>query len=76
MSVLGEPYPHDGGCSECRSRQVCNVCGYLLSGGVCTNGRCLFCHGRVCTPGGETAPGHGFGSRGAAVLASYEMQSR
>lgn len=56
-------YPHEGGCSGCRDRRVCNACGADLrrDRGRCTNGRCERCHDEFCTPGGSTSPGHGFG---------------
>jgi hypothetical protein len=60
-------YPHEGGCAECAAKRVCNVCGrprrlVINPGGACTNGRCSDCHTACCTPGGNTDPGHGFGS--------------
>ena len=69
-------YPHEGGCIGCRVAKVCNACG----GGIdsasarCANGRCLPCHGRVCTVlsaagDGGVSPGHGYG-RPPAVLAA------
>jgi hypothetical protein len=46
------------------TRGVCNVCGAdtRADAGRCTNGRCAGCHRACCTPGGETAPGHGLGA--------------
>lgn len=55
-------YPHYGGCEKCRELNVCNHCGKPKDQGRCTNGRCSDCHGRVCTPGGDTYPGHGYGT--------------
>ena len=65
------PYPHGGGCSGCRVQGKCNVCarprrGRLNPGGACTNGRCAECHAACCTSGGDTTPGHGYGTREAA----------
>lgn len=55
-------FPHPGGCEHCRAARMCNACGAgLLSGERCTNGRCAKCHQTVCTPGGATSPGHGYG---------------
>jgi hypothetical protein len=58
-------FPHAGGCGGCREERRCNVCGAidLYAHGRCTNGRGIGCgcHGAVCTPGGDTSPGHGFG---------------
>jgi hypothetical protein len=55
-------YPHAGGCEGCRRNGVCNVCGGVLERSTCcTNGRCGGCHGKHCTPGGESSPGHGYG---------------
>jgi hypothetical protein len=44
------PYPHEGGCPQCRELRVCNSCGAALAGdlGRCTNGRCGTCHRLVC----------------------------
>ena len=66
-----EPYPHEGGCKECQRQKVCNVCGRDASQtfGRCTNGRCLDCHQAVCTLGGSTGPGHGYGTRADAEAA-------
>lgn len=57
------PYPHRGGCERCYAERRCNVCGVSTKNdrGRCTNGRCSSCHRDVCTPGGETSPGHGYG---------------
>ncbi len=67
-------YPHHGGCKHCRQQNRCNVCGrnfaQLQSAiimGRCTNGRCSECHPVVCTAAGDTSPGHGFGTREAAM---------
>jgi hypothetical protein len=60
-------YPHEGGCVECHERRLCNYCGTAInrmSGGRCTNGRCAKCHATVCTSGGSTSSGHGFGKQG------------
>lgn len=55
-------FPHEGGCTGCREAKVCNWCGMALEPGtVCTNGRCSQCHKDVCTPGGGSEPGHGYG---------------
>lgn len=64
-------YPHDGGCEGCRDSGVCNVCGTRVAGRdaaapKCTNGRCMSCHRDVCTGGGDTTPGHGYGSEARA----------
>ena len=61
------PYPHAGGCERCYAARRCNSCGASTKGdpGRCTNGRCSSCHGQYCGPGGETSPGHGFGTRGS-----------
>lgn len=59
------PYPHEGGCVECRRVAVCNYCGKpaaLMT--RCTNGRCRECHSAICTPGGITSPGHNYGKQG------------
>lgn len=59
-----DPYPHRGGCQGCRDAHRCNHCGAPLTPGAwerCTNGRCRACHASVCTPGGATSPGHGYG---------------
>jgi hypothetical protein len=61
------PYPHEGACAGCRTAHVCNVCGSSYDGhgaGHCTNGRCSACHNAHCTSGGDTYPGHGFGTIG------------
>ena len=62
----GNGYPHGGGCVACRMIHVCNACGgsiiYFHSHSRCTNGRCMSCHRRFCTPGGGTSPGHGYGN--------------
>lgn len=56
-------YPHEGGCAECAHHKKCNVCGQRITpSSRCTNGRCAKCHAKVCTPGGITSDGHGFGS--------------
>lgn len=63
-------YPHEGACHACRAAQVCNVCGCAITRSTrCTNGRCRQCDASVCTPGGSTSPGHGFGSHEDAVAA-------
>lgn len=59
-----KPYPHPGGCGLCHHTKVCNYCGAPKRGLGCTNGRCGTCHRAICTPGGETAAGHGFGKQG------------
>lgn len=42
---------------------TCDACGAeTTSRNRCTNGRCLKCHARHCTPGGSTSPGHGRGT--------------
>lgn len=58
----GDAYPHEGACPGCRDARprLCNVCGKPKDSG-CTNGRCMSCHQENCTPGGDVAPGHGFG---------------
>lgn len=57
-------YPHMGGCPGCRELRACNYCGgSLIVRGRCNNGRCIKCHGKQCTPGGITTPGHGYGIR-------------
>lgn len=42
---------------------TCEVCGTPIPSqrDRCTNQRCLACHGKHCTPGGATSPGHGRG---------------
>lgn len=59
----GGAYPHAGSCAGCYAERLCNVCGAhtTVALGRCTNGRCRDCHARVCTSGGATEPGHGFG---------------
>ena len=54
-----QPWPHDGCCEGCRTMRVCNVCSIPLTSSRCTNGRCPSCHGKFCTAGGCTSPGHG-----------------
>jgi len=62
------PYPHEGGCWGCRVEMRCNVCGKEWKDRLhfihdrCTNGRCLDCHRKVCTPGGNDSLGHGYGN--------------
>ena len=64
------PYPHAGGCEGCRESMVCNSCGVSISRFTrCTNQRCLPCHSRYCTSGGEVSAGHGYGGRGARTIA-------
>lgn len=61
---MGKPkhIGHGPGCATCREQGVCNACGRsLVKNEQCTNGRCRECHSRICTPGGATGPGHGFG---------------
>lgn len=58
------PYPHQGGCEACRDTRVCNYCGGSLNPLRCTNGRCGNCHTDICTAGGSTERGHGFGQQG------------
>lgn len=66
--TLVDGYPHAGGCAGCREHRVCNVCGGDFDRvGNCTNGRCGRCHQAVCTMGGATSPGHGFGGLGDAM---------
>ena len=62
----------------------CNVCGWAITGFTgpylmdngqltrdrCSNGRCTLCCQSVCTEGGNTAPGHGFGTQRAAKQAA------
>jgi len=63
----------------------CSVCGWAihrpfsgpftldngqLTRDRCTNGRCLLCCQSVCTSGGNTEPGHGFGTREDAERAA------
>lgn len=56
-------WPHAPACEECRESQRCNVCGSKITRSTrCTNGRCPKCHAGVCTAGGTTHPGHGFGT--------------
>lgn len=60
---LTTTYPHEGGCPCCREQGRCNVCGAQIQASTrCSNGRCLRCHDRVCTPGGIAGPGHGYGA--------------
>lgn len=56
-------FPHAGGCVRCRAEGRCNYCGAVESS-RCTNGRCLSCHGKICTPGGNDSAGHGYGKVG------------
>lgn len=45
-----------------KKKRVCITCGVeTVSASRCTNGRCLPCHERHCTPGGSTSPGHRLG---------------
>jgi len=69
-----QEYPHDAGCGVCRALKRCNVCG--ISFPFCTNGRCGECHGRVCTSGGDTSPGHGYGNRKDALSAAMSKRHR
>lgn len=50
---------------------LCEVCDVDISRdhNRCTNGRCGKCHGKYCTPGGQTSPGHGRGRPPAILLA-------
>lgn len=51
-------------------RRPCVVCGaesHHATGG-CTNACCAACHGRYCTPGGATTPGHGINVERARQL--------
>lgn len=58
-------FPHEGACNDCHTARRCNYCGESVTVATrCTNGRCMTCHRDVCTPGGTTAPGHGFGTQG------------
>lgn len=64
------PYPHEGACQECRAALDCNYCGGpALRATRCTNGRCSKCHATICTPGGVTESGHGFGEQGGKHFA-------
>ncbi len=50
--------------SQARTRaDLCNACGGLRDSRGCTNGRCAACHASCCTPGGDTSPGHGYGTK-------------
>lgn len=70
-------YPHEPACSECRTLRLCNVCGSPATiDQRCTNGRCGSCHSVVCTSGGATDSGHGFGERSAAELQAKRAQDR
>jgi hypothetical protein len=40
-------------CKECRK-------GPLPLSDRCTNGLCITCHAKCCTPGGQTGPGHNY----------------
>lgn len=73
----GEAYPHVGGCEGCHAERVCNVCGAdtRKDRGRCTNGRCTTCHVAVCTAGGDTSPGHGYGSVGQAHALAREYET-
>lgn len=64
MPETVNPFPHEGACTACCAAHKCNYCGGTLASGNCTNGRCIPCHDRVCTPGGSTSPGHDFGLQG------------
>lgn len=59
--------PHQGACPQCRSLKLCNYCGADMPKQIdrCTNGRCIRCHRNVCTAGGATSSGHGFGRVGS-----------
>ena len=78
-----KPYPHEGGCKHCWREQRwreqrCNVCGKPRARRfLCTNGRCSYCHGEICTDGGDSGVGHGYGSmdRARALLAKIEGRS-
>lgn len=75
-SQHGGAYPHEGACPACRAERCCNCCGGPLGTvmeGRCTNGRCRGCHQAVCTPGGDTSPGHGFGSAARAYQRAQEV---
>lgn len=64
-TLHGTEYPHEGGCVGCRAARLCNACGASVTRFArCTNGRCLTCHAKHCTPGGDTSPGHGYGEIG------------
>lgn len=79
--VASGPYPHEGGCNGCQESNACNCCGMPIEcqrGEVgsdhCTNGRCMACHNAVCTDGGATYPGHGFGTRADAYARAEKHQ--
>ena len=55
-----KPFPHEGGCLQCREQRACNACGRPLDKDHCTNGRCGACHRAKCGFGGTTSRGHGF----------------
>lgn len=71
----GQAHPHEGACPGCFEERRCNVCGAdtRRDSGRCTNGRCGSCHQVVCTFGGETSIGHGFGRPQDAVRRHREV---
>lgn len=68
------PYPHEGSCEACRAALVCNACGGAAPrASRCTSGRCADCHRTVCTSGGATHEGHGFGVVGGRHFAGDRL---
>lgn len=66
-------FPHEGGCAGCRKLMQCNACAAPIYAGLnarpgrsarCTNGRCMDCHRKLCTEGGNVSPGHGYWRKG------------
>ncbi len=71
------PYPHEGGCRRCWRDQRCNVCGRPRARRIlCTNGRCPYCHGEICTDGGDSGPGHGYGSMDRARALAERIKKK
>jgi hypothetical protein len=40
----------------------------------CTNGACIECHRRFCSPGGSTSPGHGINIGDARAIVARERE--
>lgn len=68
------PFPHPGGCRDCRVLRRCNACGLNIAETMqagCTNGRCRECHITACVNRGPE--GHGYGAVGVAHLLSATL---
>ncbi len=52
----------------------CRTCDKKLGSDRCTNRRCGACHRSLCTPGGNTSPGHGVGTREAEEARRKELK--